>query len=72
MNDNEVLLCSAAERLAELLAKKEITQGQLAAKANLTQGQVNHIINKRRIGTIGTWFKIAEALDVPIDYFFSR
>lgn len=71
MNDNE-LLDIAANKLIDIISKTGLTQSELAERAELSQAQINHIINKRRFGTVASWFKIAEALGVPMDYFFRK
>lgn len=68
-HDNE-LLDRAASRLVALMKASKVTQTELAVRSGITQGQVNHICNNHRYGNVYTWYRIAKALNVTLDYFF--
>lgn len=57
-----------SERLAELLANKNISQKELANKAEVTESAISHYINGERIPGADVLSRISKALNCSTDY----
>ncbi|GLQ70988.1 helix-turn-helix domain-containing protein [Vibrio penaeicida] len=64
------------ERLKAARKKAQITQKDLGVKIGMepssASGRMNHYEKGRHVPDIGTLERMAEALDVPLNYFFCR
>jgi transcriptional regulator with XRE-family HTH domain len=68
MGDNEIL----GRRLVQLRSEKRLTQLELARKAGLTPAAISHFETGFRYPTAATLAKLAEALEVDVDYLMGR
>ena len=55
-------------RIREIMARKDITQKELAATLNIDQGTLSKIINEKKEITLKTARKISDKLGYGIDY----
>ena len=60
------------ERLKVLRESKGLLQKDFADKANIPQGEVSHYEQGTRTPTLNKLVKLADALDVSIDYLLGR
>lgn len=60
-----------AKRLKEIRSEKGITQEELAYRSELTLSQIARIETIKINPTVSTIFKIARALDVPLNELFN-
>lgn len=61
-----------ANRLIEILAKRNMPQRELARQTGLDPIYINRIINENIDVRVSTAFKIAEALAMPVEQIFVR
>ena len=55
-------------RIAKLCKKKKLSQKDLADKCGLTESAISRYINGERLARIDILIKIADELEVPIQY----
>lgn len=60
-----------AKRLKEIRAEKGISQEELALRADITLSQIARIETFRTNPTVSTIFKIARALEAPLNELFN-
>jgi transcriptional regulator with XRE-family HTH domain len=60
------------DRLAQVRAKRELTQAALAEKAGLTAAAISHFETGFRFPTAQTLTKLADALGVSVDFLLGR
>lgn len=51
------------ERIRELVSKRKYTVAEIASRASVSPSYINLIMNKKRIGSLYTFFKLISALD---------
>lgn len=61
-----------ARKLKAALSLTEMTQKDLSKAANITEAAVCRYIKAQRSPTVETAWRIAKALDMPIEYFFEE
>ena len=61
-------ILSGKSRLKAIRSWRDETQQHLAFKTGIGQGYLSDLENGRRVGTPETIAKLAEALDVPLDW----
>lgn len=59
-------------RLNELLEEKNMTQKELAQKSNVTEATISNYIKAKQLPKLGVVEKIADVLDVSVDYLLGR
>ena len=59
-------------RLIQLLDEKQMTQRDLSLKSNVTEATISNYINAKQLPKLGVVEKIADALDVSVDYLLGR
>ena len=59
------------QKIKEIRKKKSLTIQELAEKSGMSEGHISRLENGLKSPTISTLEKLAQALDVPIVYFFS-
>jgi len=68
----EQFLHSLAKRIVELRRSKNMTQERLAAEADIDRVALANIETNKRRPTVTTIYKIARALNVPVEDIFKR
>ncbi|KHF82549.1 DNA-binding protein [Vibrio vulnificus] len=59
------------KKIKEIRKKKALTIQELAEVSGVSEGHISRLENGLKSPTISTLEKLANALDVPIVYFFS-
>ncbi|EHA1126825.1 helix-turn-helix transcriptional regulator [Vibrio navarrensis] len=70
-NDVGVASIIVGKKIKEIRKKKSLTIQELAEISGVSEGHVSRLENGLKSPTISTLEKLANALDVPIVYFFS-
>jgi transcriptional regulator with XRE-family HTH domain len=70
-NDVGVASIIVGKKIKEIRKKKALTIQELAEISGVSEGHVSRLENGLKSPTISTLEKLANALDVPIVYFFS-
>jgi transcriptional regulator with XRE-family HTH domain len=70
-NDVGVASKIVGKKIKEIRKKKALTIQELAEISGVSEGHVSRLENGLKSPTISTLEKLANALDVPIVYFFS-
>ena len=68
MGTGGLSMATLGERLKKLLAKKNMTQHELAERVDCTEASISHYIKGDRIPRAGVLSKIAIALDTTSEY----
>ena len=61
-----------AERMAELISDRKMTQKDLASLSGVTESAISHYLKGNRIPRGATLIKIANALDTTTDYLLGQ
>lgn len=61
-----------AKKLKAALFLKGMTQRDLSNAADITEATVCRYLKAQRLPTVGTAWRIAKALEMPIAYFFEE
>ncbi|EGQ8079027.1 helix-turn-helix domain-containing protein [Vibrio vulnificus] len=70
-NDVGVASIVVGKKIKEIRKKKALTIQELAEVSGVSEGHISRLENGLKSPTISTLEKLANALDVPIVYFFS-
>nr|WP_206760926.1 helix-turn-helix transcriptional regulator [Vibrio vulnificus] len=70
-NDVGVASIVVGKKIKEIRKKKALTIQELAEISGVSEGHISRLENGLKSPTISTLEKLANALDVPIVYFFS-
>ena len=61
-----------AERMAEIISDRKMTQKDLASLSGVTESAISHYLKGDRIPRGATLIKIAKALNTTTDYLLSQ
>lgn len=61
-----------AERMAEIISDRKMTQKDLASLSGVTESAISHYLKGDRIPRGATLIKIAKALNITTDYLLSQ
>lgn len=61
-----------SQRLREYLWREKITQTELTERTGLTGAAISHYVNGKQCPHAWALLRIAEALDISIDYLLGR
>lgn len=59
-------------KIKEAMFTADVTQEELAKRLGVTQGVITHWVTGRKIPTIESLQRIAEALELPLEYFIKQ
>jgi DNA-binding XRE family transcriptional regulator len=67
----DIRVVHVLERIRDIRVSKNISVEDLAGRANLSRSYIYYIETKKKIPTVTVLFRLADALEVPIEDFFS-